>query len=97
MARYPDYQVYSEEPAHTKPISFGLANCQPVQIAKDANLLMSPSLRACSQHRHQLLRQWLLPYGRIRICPVQWQLRLHWNQKNQDPSHQCKQHSMIYM
>ena len=34
MARYPTHQVYSEEPAFTKPTSLGMANYQQAQIAK---------------------------------------------------------------
>ena len=40
MARYPDNQVQSEEPAPTKPKSLGLANCQQAQLAKDVNPLL---------------------------------------------------------
>ena len=43
MTRYPDYQVYSEDPAPTKLTSLGLVHCQQAQIASDANLPMSPS------------------------------------------------------
>ena len=46
MVRYPDYQVYSEEPAHTKPTSLGLANFEQAPIAKDANLPLSTSRSA---------------------------------------------------
>ena len=46
MARYPNYQVYSEEPAPTKPTLLGMANYQQAQIAKHANLPLSLSLRA---------------------------------------------------
>ena len=47
---YVDYQVYSEEPAPTKPTSLGLANCQQTQIAKDANLPLFPPLKGLSAH-----------------------------------------------
>ena len=55
MARYPDYQVESSEPAPTRLTSLDLANFQQAKPEKETNLPLSPSLEAWLICRAQTL------------------------------------------
>ena len=35
---------------------------------------------------HLASLEWVIPRGRIRICPIQWQLRTHWSTSADDPA-----------
>ena len=44
-----------------------------------------PAIQWLQLPGHQVSLEKLVPYGRVRIRPNQWQLKLHWYQRNQSP------------